>query len=187
MNPFHAMMRMAGRLGLRVLTWPPVTALLPWIFPIRPVIREGDPSRDLDALALFGTPGRPDHRPMFRAALEQEFQTATPETHRFLVARAASGSHRLAGYIRLQVRMSAWWITGLEVRPMYRRRGLAEALAREAMGRLRNDGAGTICLSVRGDNVAAIRLYEKLGFRREEGLSDPTLRPGDIGMVWRRP
>jgi ribosomal protein S18 acetylase RimI-like enzyme len=172
-----------GHLAGRLLASPPVTACLKILLPLRPAIRDADPARDLDALALFGTAFRPGLRPVFRARLEQEFRNAKPDGHRFLVAADSSRTGRLAGYIRLQAGQRGWWITGMEVRPWYRRRGIAETMTGEAIRRLRAEGVEALCLSVRGDNTSAIRLYEKLGFRPEPGLSDPTLRPGDVGMM----
>ncbi|MBU1695078.1 MAG: GNAT family N-acetyltransferase [Verrucomicrobia bacterium] len=178
-----AIIQTARRLGGRVLSWPAVAACLKFLLPLQYHIRDADPSRDLDALALFGTAFQPGFRPAFRASLEQEFRSATPDHHRFLVTADTARSSRLVGYIRLEARRQDWWITGMEVRPWYRRRGIAEALTRRAIRILQGSGVENVCLSVRGDNLSAIQLYEKLGFRRESGLSDPTLRPGDIGMM----
>ncbi|HOW96217.1 MAG TPA: GNAT family N-acetyltransferase [Kiritimatiellia bacterium] len=160
----------------------PAAALLKIALPLRPVVRDVDPVRDLDALALFGAALRPALRPRLRAAWEQALRDAAPDFRRVLVAADARRPDRLAGFLHLQKGRPDWWIAGMEVRPLYRRRGLAELMAREAIRRLKAEGARTICLSVRAGNASAIRLYEKLGFRPAEGLSDPTLHPGDVGM-----
>ena len=58
-----------------------------------------------------------------------------------------------------------------------RRRGLAEALLREAFERCLDKGVEQVLLEVRESNVAAIGLYEKLGFavisRRRGYYRDP--------------
>lgn len=172
-----------SRLAGRALGWPPVAALLKILIPLRPAVRDVDPARDLDALAHFGAALRPGRRPAMRAAWEQVLRDATPGFRRVLVAADARRPDRVAGYIHLQKGKPDWWIAGMEVRPLYRRRGLAELMAREVIRRLKAEGARTICLSVRVGNVSAIRLYEKLGFRPAAGLADPTLHPGDAGMM----
>ncbi|MDR1997949.1 MAG: GNAT family N-acetyltransferase [Candidatus Margulisbacteria bacterium] len=53
-------------------------------------------------------------------------------------------------------------ITGLFVRPEYRRRGLAEAALRELLAA--RPGLNNAYLEVRTDNQAALGLYQKLGF-----------------------
>lgn len=167
----------------RALGWPPVAALLKVLLPLRPVVRDVDPERDLEALCLFGSALRPALRPGFRAAWEQALREAAPGFRRVLVAADARRPERLAGYIHLQKGRPDWWIAGMEVRPHYRRRGLAEFMTREAIRRLTAESVNTLCLSVRGDNVPAIRLYRKLGFRPASGLADPTLHSGDVGMM----
>ncbi len=172
----------ASRLAGRVLGSPCVAAVLKVLWPLEPAVREADPTRDLDALALFGATLRPGRRPALRAAWEQALRETAPGFRRVLVAADARRPDRLAGYIHLQKGRPDWWIAGMEVRPLYRRRGLAELMAREAIRRVKAEGARTICLSVRSGNNSAIRLYEKLGFRPEADLADPTLHPGDVGM-----
>lgn len=172
-----------SRLAGRALGWPPVATVLKVLLPLDPAVRAADPARDLQALSLFGTAFRPRLRPAMRAAWEQVLRDAAPDFRRVLVAADARRPDRLAGYIHLQKGRPDWWIAGMEVRPLYRRRGLAELMAREAIRRVKADGARTICLSVRAGNLSAIRLYEKLGFRPVAGLSDPTLHPGDAGMT----
>jgi hypothetical protein len=49
-----AIMQTAGRLGGRVLAWPPRGRLPEIPVPLAPRLRDVDPKHDLDALALFG-------------------------------------------------------------------------------------------------------------------------------------
>ena len=53
------------------------------------------------------------------------------------------------------------------VLPDYRRRGLGEALLRACIAKAKVKGITRVELEARADNVAAIRLYEKLGFVHE--------------------
>ncbi len=55
-------------------------------------------------------------------------------------------------------------ITDVWVSPEHRRRGLALAVVRELVGWAAERGATTAYLQVRGDNPAAVALYERLGF-----------------------
>jgi GNAT superfamily N-acetyltransferase len=55
-------------------------------------------------------------------------------------------------------------ITKLYVRPRFRRRGVAGALIHEAATLACAIGHGTVHLTVAGDNVAALSLFQKLGF-----------------------
>ena len=58
-------------------------------------------------------------------------------------------------------------ITNVFVREEYRRRGIAEEMLRKLMTDSKDIGARNFTLEVRSSNTAAIRLYEKLGFRSE--------------------
>lgn len=55
-------------------------------------------------------------------------------------------------------------ITDVWVSPEHRRRGLAVEVVRELVGWAAERGATTAYLQVRGDNPAALALYERLGF-----------------------
>jgi ribosomal-protein-alanine N-acetyltransferase len=57
-------------------------------------------------------------------------------------------------------------IDSVAVAPAQRGRGVAVALLKRVIVSLRQRGFGTISLNVRLENEAAIRLYQKLGFRR---------------------
>ena len=54
------------------------------------------------------------------------------------------------------------------VAPEARGRRVGVALLDQAVGWARARGARTVCLSVRCGNAAALRLYEKAGFREVE-------------------
>lgn len=56
-------------------------------------------------------------------------------------------------------------ILNIETLPGYRRQGLAQQLLQEAFEWARNHHRASIWLEVRAGNVAAIALYEKLGFQ----------------------
>jgi ribosomal-protein-alanine N-acetyltransferase len=70
---------------------------------------------------------------------------------------------RLLGYVICSRYGDAWHVMNIAVDPGARRRGLATALLEELLLQAGRDAAYT--LEVRTSNDAAIRLYERFGFR----------------------
>ena len=96
---------------------------------------------------------------------------------------------RLVGYGRLErspLDREGVGVVALTVTAGYRGQGLGEALLRALLDASAVAGPRQVWLSVRPDNLPAIRLYEKLGF-----VSDPNAPPGgwavpgETTMVWR--
>lgn len=96
---------------------------------------------------------------------------------------------RLVGYGRLErapFDPAGFGVIALTVLADYRRQGLGEALLRLLLREAATAGPPQVWLSVRPDNIPAIRLYEKLGF-----VADPKAPaggwavPGEMTMVWR--
>jgi len=97
----------------------------------------------------------------------------------FLVAESPEG--RIVGYIMSRVE-TGWGffsrlltqkghVISIAVDPGYRRRGIGESLLKHAMRALKEKYRGTeVFLEVRVSNTPAIRLYEKLGFKRVKRL-----------------
>ena len=56
-------------------------------------------------------------------------------------------------------------IITIAVLPEFRRHGLAKALMERALAHIRGLGASTLFLDVEDGNLAAVRLYEGLGFK----------------------
>jgi len=63
-------------------------------------------------------------------------------------------------------------IYSLSVDAEYRHQGLGRAMVNEAIEQLRHDGVRVAVLEVDQENLPAIRLYEKLGFRTVRSLTD---------------
>ena len=70
----------------------------------------------------------------------------------------------VAGYIGSQTVMDETDLMNVAVAPGYRRQGIAQALLTELEKRLRANGVRCVSLEVRDSNIAAICLYEKLGY-----------------------
>ena len=93
----------------------------------------------------------------FRDALQQEY-------YHFLKVRCGE---ELAGYCGYLRSFETADVTNVTVRKDFRRRGVGEAMLRQLMEEGRRDGIERFSLEVRSSNTAAIRLYDKLGFRQE--------------------
>ncbi|HLX84437.1 MAG TPA: ribosomal protein S18-alanine N-acetyltransferase [Terriglobales bacterium] len=120
------------------------------------------------------------------ALLEMERQSPgashwTPEQYNKLIAEGfvfvfvfavehASGivgltTGLISGFVCAKAVAGEWEIENVVVAPAERRRGIADALIGELIGRARSDAASAIFLEVRESNLVARRLYEKHGFR----------------------
>ena len=71
----------------------------------------------------------------------------------------------LAGYAFASVAADEGEILNLAVEPGVRRRGLGQDLLDALLAMLRREGVGIVHLEVRESNAAAMRLYERAGFR----------------------
>jgi ribosomal protein S18 acetylase RimI-like enzyme len=95
---------------------------------------------------------------------------------------------RLVGYGRLErspLDREAVGVVALTVTADYRGKGLGEALLRRLLAAAAAGGPRQVWLSVRPDNLPAIRLYEKLGFCRDPNAPPGGWAvPGETTMVW---
>jgi len=133
---------------------------------VKPRLRAATPA-DLPAIlaleeSAFAT-DRFNHR-QFRYLLRQARAT-------FLVARA---EHGLLGYgvVLYRVNSRRARLYTIAVAETARGQGLAGALITALGTEARRRGCRQLGLEVRADNVAAQRLYEKLGFRVANSLAD---------------
>lgn len=69
----------------------------------------------------------------------------------------------VAGYVYVQTLDGVGYVRHVVVGPRYRKLGIGRALMREVAARLRRIGVEQWCLNVKPGNVAAVRLYEKMG------------------------
>ena len=143
----------ALRIGRAVPKRPRIMALI-----LHPRIRRFEPG-DLRGIlrlerACFGMDA-------WRKEAFEEYAGAVPKL--FLVARIDG---RLAGYSIATPARHGGEIDSLAVLPMFRRYGVATALLRASIRKLRRAGARSVSLMVRRGNTPAIALYRSLGFRR---------------------
>jgi ribosomal protein S18 acetylase RimI-like enzyme len=78
----------------------------------------------------------------------------------------------VAGYAISFRRQDLGYISVVAVRPAYRRRGIASALVGTAIEYLRSLGLGTVQIDAYERSLAAVRTYERLGFRVLDTLQE---------------
>ncbi len=117
-----------------------------------------EPDASLDDIveierASFSTPWTAD---MFRWELRNSDVSAT------YVLRVPGG--RVAAFCCIWVILDELHVNNVAVRPEFRRRGFAAALLEHVMAEAVRRGATRATLEVRRSNLAALRLYDRLGF-----------------------
>ena len=99
------------------------------------------------------------------------------------VSLLANEKEEVAGFVIGLVddygEMKLGHIVTIDVVPKYRRKGIATKLLQKVEKEFQNSGIETSYLEVRDDNVAARKLYQKLGYREVEVLKDYYSRGGD--------
>lgn len=90
---------------------------------------------------------------------------------------------RLVGNVSLSPAGGLTWSIGnVAVHPDYQGRGIARRLMEAAIDHVRALGGMTVLLEVHADNAPAVRLYEGLGFRRLDAVTD-LRRPASAGFT----
>src|SRR4030067_936652 len=86
------------------------------------------------------------------------------------IALAARVNDEIEGFVIARIEMERnlplGHILTLDVSPSHRRKGIAQKLLRETEVLLKQKGVNECRLEVREDNVAAINLYKKLGYKK---------------------
>jgi ribosomal-protein-alanine N-acetyltransferase len=122
----------------------------------------------------------PDDVPSIRA-LEQQAETAAHWAGReydalfaaeapprvTLVATSEADAGRVIGFVIAHCATAEWEIENLVVAPEERNRGVGSKIIRELLLQAQAAGATSVLLEVRESNLAARRLYEKLGFSQQ--------------------
>lgn len=102
----------------------------------------------------------------FLAFLNEEFSNYYPLV-RFYVVAEYEGI--IVGLVRIwhSPHIDEWVNDGIVVLPTYRRHGIGSALLTEALRMAAERGADSMIAHIRNENVASMRLHERLGFKRE--------------------
>ena len=99
----------------------------------------------------------------------------------FLALNCDGGGDDPAGFVQLypifsSVRMiRVWLLNDLFVHPDHRRQGIGRLLMDRSIAHTRDTGYGRLELATSSDNREARKLYESLGFVREEGFEHYSL------------
>jgi len=97
------------------------------------------------------------------------------ETPEQMFGHVSEGPHQIVGNATIglfNAASSAWLLSNVAVHPSYRRRGIARALVETAIKEARRHGGKYLTLQVQNTNGEARRLYESLGFRTLEQVSE---------------
>lgn len=88
-------------------------------------------------------------------------------TYRHAILKVAVLNNQIIGYVCLRTILDVTHVSNLAVLPEFRRRGIGSMLLQDALQELKHSGIETnlVTLEVRESNIAAIRLYEKFGFK----------------------
>ena len=81
-----------------------------------------------------------------------------------LVATSEADASRVIGFVIARCATADWEIENVVVAPEKRNRGLGIKIIQELLLQAQSAGATSVLLEVRESNLAARRLYEKLGF-----------------------
>ncbi len=92
----------------------------------------------------------------------------------------------LAGYVGSQSVMGETDMMNIAVAPEYRRQGVAAALVEELVRQLKAGGNHSLTLEVRASNIAAISLYEKLGFAQVGRRPNYYRSPKEDALILRK-
>lgn len=102
-----------------------------------------------------------------RLSFKQPFPPSYLETLAYLSPKTfiiAIVDERIVGYSASVLKGQEGHVLSIAVHPDYRGLGIGENLLRENIKRLKELGARRVVLEVGVSNMAAIRLYKKLGF-----------------------
>ncbi len=141
-------------------------------------------------------PATPDDVPSIRA-LEQQTETAAHWAEReyealfaadaparlTLVAIAEEESARVIGFAIARCATDEWEIENVVVVREKRRQGVGIKIIRKMLLKAQAAGATSVLLEVRESNLAARRLYEKLGFSQQGRRSNYYKNPEEDALL----
>ena len=141
-------------------------------------------------------PATPDDVPSMRA-LEQQTETAAHWAEReydalfaaeappriALVATSEADAGRVVGFVIARCATAEWEIENVVVAREERNRGIGIKIIRELLLQAQRGGATSVLLEVRESNLAARRLYEKLGFSQQGRRSNYYREPEEDALL----
>ena len=110
----------------------------------------------------------------------------TELTCRLSLWLVALEGEQVVGYVGSQTVIDESDMMNVAVHPDFRRRGIAQALVSALEDALRQRGSRALTLEVRDSNVAAITLYEKMGFRQVGLRKNYYHKPKEDALILRK-
>lgn len=98
----------------------------------------------------------------------------------------AMEEERVVGYIGSQTVMGETDMMNVAVHPEYRRNGIARALIEALVLALKQRGSCSLTLEVRSSNIAAIALYESIGFTEAGRRRNYYRNPREDALILRK-
>lgn len=115
--------------------------------------------------------------PWSREALTEELSNPNAA---YLVAEEDG---QVLGYGGMRSAAGEYYIDNIAVAPEHRRKGVGRALVGALIGRARAEGGSFITLEVRPSNLAAVGLYNSLGFHEEGRRPGFYTRPTEDALI----
>ncbi len=95
----------------------------------------------------------------------------------------AEKENKFAGYVGIKTVLDEGYIANIAVCPEYRGKGIATRLLEKLFSLAVEKALSFITLEVRASNIAAISLYEKLGFKEEGRRKNFYKEPTEDGII----
>ena len=92
----------------------------------------------------------------------------------------------VCGYVGSQTVLGETDMMNIAVAPEYRRRGIGEMLITQLLKKISRQGSSSLSLEVRCSNLAAISLYEKLGFQQVGRRPGYYTHPKEDALILRK-
>ena len=125
----------------------------------------------------IGEPGKSDMEHV-REWLEIPADEARVDDQPGMTNLVAKNRFGIIGYVELarnpaeHPTFPGYWLFSLATKPQFRRMGVGERLTSKVIEISTRENAESLSLIVKSDNLKAVQLYEKLGFRK---ISQPSL------------
>jgi ribosomal protein S18 acetylase RimI-like enzyme len=128
---------------------------------------------DYDSLIALWKDSKLSHRPQGRDSREEIERQLVEPTSIFL---AAEIDGMLVGAVLGTHDGRKGWINRLAVSPDHRKSGIARRLVEEVENRIYSFGLGIVAVFVEDWNSTSLEVFERLGYKRFEGIAYMTKR-----------
>jgi ribosomal-protein-alanine N-acetyltransferase len=102
-----------------------------------------------------------------------------------LIAAEHSAEPAIQGFLVARCLPDEWEIENIIVNERFRRSGVGSSLVRGLLAEARNARVASIILEVRESNLAALRLYESIGFKQEGRRKNYYQNPAQDALLYR--